>query len=304
MKCPKCGYVGFERSDRCRHCGYDFSLIESDGPDVDDLPLRAGDETERGPLWLRDEDQGTPPRPLGALSPADDWFGRSEAASGSADELPLFERPSGAADQPLIPVAPAPRSPLGVRRTPQPKPRVTPRVVAEAPPRLEFPDDGPVPPGAHAEPAVQGRRPLTAPAVRPAGASNARRRVIAAAVDIGILLVIDAIVVYLTLRMASLEVSGWRHLPLVPVVAFLGMVAVAYYSVFTTFGGQTIGKMATGLRVVDADDRVIDPPRAVGRTLLWGVSVAAFGLPLVPWLIGRDGLTVHDRLTHTRVVPQ
>ena len=26
MKCPKCGYLGFEDMERCRNCGYDFSL--------------------------------------------------------------------------------------------------------------------------------------------------------------------------------------------------------------------------------------------------------------------------------------
>ena len=26
MKCPKCGYLGFEHVERCRNCGYDFSL--------------------------------------------------------------------------------------------------------------------------------------------------------------------------------------------------------------------------------------------------------------------------------------
>lgn len=29
MKCPKCAYVGFNATDRCRHCGYDFSLMGS-----------------------------------------------------------------------------------------------------------------------------------------------------------------------------------------------------------------------------------------------------------------------------------
>ena len=28
MKCPKCDYLGFETGDRCKNCGYDFSLIE------------------------------------------------------------------------------------------------------------------------------------------------------------------------------------------------------------------------------------------------------------------------------------
>src|SRR5260370_827353 len=26
MKCPKCGYLGFAHVERCRNCGYDFSL--------------------------------------------------------------------------------------------------------------------------------------------------------------------------------------------------------------------------------------------------------------------------------------
>ena len=31
MKCPKCGYLGFEPVDRCRNCGYDFSLAAAPG---------------------------------------------------------------------------------------------------------------------------------------------------------------------------------------------------------------------------------------------------------------------------------
>ena len=27
MKCPKCSYLGFETGDRCKNCGYDFSLL-------------------------------------------------------------------------------------------------------------------------------------------------------------------------------------------------------------------------------------------------------------------------------------
>ena len=27
MKCPKCLYIGFETGDRCKNCGYDFSLL-------------------------------------------------------------------------------------------------------------------------------------------------------------------------------------------------------------------------------------------------------------------------------------
>jgi uncharacterized RDD family membrane protein YckC len=38
MKCPKCGYLGFETTDRCRNCQYDFSL--SPFPADPDLSLR------------------------------------------------------------------------------------------------------------------------------------------------------------------------------------------------------------------------------------------------------------------------
>ena len=31
VKCPKCGYVGFEETARCRHCGYDFSFAAGGG---------------------------------------------------------------------------------------------------------------------------------------------------------------------------------------------------------------------------------------------------------------------------------
>ena len=27
MRCPKCRYISFDDHDRCRNCGYDFSLI-------------------------------------------------------------------------------------------------------------------------------------------------------------------------------------------------------------------------------------------------------------------------------------
>ena len=40
MKCPKCGYLGFETSDRCRNCGYDFSLAQEVAP-ASELPLHS-----------------------------------------------------------------------------------------------------------------------------------------------------------------------------------------------------------------------------------------------------------------------
>ena len=40
MKCPKCGYLGFEHVERCRNCGYDFSLTSP--AKLPELPLHDG----------------------------------------------------------------------------------------------------------------------------------------------------------------------------------------------------------------------------------------------------------------------
>ena len=51
MKCPKCGYLGFEPVDRCRNCGYDFSLAPA--PQLPELPIRATNRVRRpSTTWI------------------------------------------------------------------------------------------------------------------------------------------------------------------------------------------------------------------------------------------------------------
>ena len=38
MRCPKCHYITFGGGDRCRNCGYDFSLSVAVTPPAD-LPI-------------------------------------------------------------------------------------------------------------------------------------------------------------------------------------------------------------------------------------------------------------------------
>jgi hypothetical protein len=46
MKCPKCGYLGFETTDRCRNCQYDFSLAPfASEPELPLKPAEPADET-------------------------------------------------------------------------------------------------------------------------------------------------------------------------------------------------------------------------------------------------------------------
>jgi uncharacterized RDD family membrane protein YckC len=91
-------------------------------------------------------------------------------------------------------------------------------------------------------------------------------------------------------------------LPAVPLVAFLVFIKLAYFSAFTAVGGQTIGKMAAGIRVIADDAALIDPARAVRRTIVGPLSLAAFGAGLIPLLFGDDRRPLHDRVAHTRVV--
>src|SRR5438105_3125616 len=101
MKCPKCQYFSFDSGDRCRNCGYDFSLA-LDLPPAD-LPIQDGTE------------------PLGPLAD----FSLSETPD--TPSLPLFTTPDGDPDAPLVTPGATPRAPLAVRRTSpvaaRPKPR-------------------------------------------------------------------------------------------------------------------------------------------------------------------------------------
>ena len=331
MKCPKCSYLGFDTGERCRNCGYDFSLITIDDAAAD-LPLRMDvddDLSQRaveadlqvrtvkadpqvGLTRQRTVDVGlNAARPVAATSPAMAVAPATAVATALEFEpaqpppsfrgepgLPLFGA-SAVDDEPLIKVPSPPRPPLAVRRTPDlPRLRAVPRPV-ERPlePALDFADQ-PVTPAPVAT--------VTAPARQTTPehleSSGGARRVLAAAIDHGILLAIDAVVVYLTLRIAALTMSDWRAVPLLPMLTFLGLLKLSYFTAFTCVGGQTIGKMATNIRVVGEDDRPLDAPHAIHRALAGAVSFLILGAGFVPVLFGSDRRALHDRLAHTRVV--
>ena len=128
------------------------------------------------------------------------------------------------------------------------------------------------------------------------------RRTLAALIDHAILLGIDVFVFFSTLRMTALTAEEWRSLPLLPFLAFLVFMKLAYLSAFTAMGGQTIGKMAARIRVVADDQLIMDPARAIKRTLTGVVSLATLGLGLIPALIAPDRRALHDRVAHTHVV--
>jgi uncharacterized RDD family membrane protein YckC len=277
-KCPKCQYFSFDSGDRCRNCGYDFSLA-LDLP-ADDLEIQNGTE------------------PIGPLA---------DLTLQDTPNLPLFS--PGDPDAPLVTPNATPRAPLAVRRgapaagraqrprsrtDPDPEPRLaldTQEIPIIAPPRPQAP-------------APVADEPDAVDRVQAAGTAA---RLGAAAIDLGLLGGIDLVVLYFTLKVCDLTFGDVLLLPAMPLLSFLLLLDGGYLSTFVAAGGQTIGKMATGIRVVPADPAAIFSGRvtfghAVVRAAAYFVSLAPAGLGFLPVFFGRERRGLHDRLADTRVI--
>jgi uncharacterized RDD family membrane protein YckC len=126
-------------------------------------------------------------------------------------------------------------------------------------------------------------------------------RLVAAVIDLAILGGIDVLVVYLTMNILHLTREELSLLPKVPLVAFLLAQNLGYLVAFTA-GGQTIGKMACGIKVVSEHTAgAPDLGSAVRRALVWTALAIPAGIGFLSTLgAGHRGL--HDRLANTRVV--
>ena len=305
MKCPKCSYLGFETGDRCKNCGYDFSLLAAPAASAPDLTMRAPEPAQTVPeLWLdRMDSRGLDVLNRAAIDPVVAPLATAVVTPPPASQprdssYPLFSPAREVDDEPLIKLPAAPRPPLAVRRTPEiPRLRPPSKPMGDEANRLELEfSDAPVITPSSTTPAVQVPR-----ASRDGLVSGLGRRAAAAVIDHGILLAIDFIVIYSTLRMSALTLSDWALLPPVPIVAFLALLKLSYFGAFTAACGQTIGKMAMRIRVV-ADDAQLDPARAARRTLVSAVSLLAAGTGFIPVLVDPDHRALHDRVAGTRVL--
>lgn len=293
MRCPKCQYISFDSGERCRNCGYEFSL----SPDTRtiELPIQTGDEP-LGPLadFALEVDSR---RSETAAAIADTISSPSSRPISSSFDLPLFKEPRTRDDAALVTPAAVPRAPLAVRRstpvTPKPsgRPLIDEPVLDLEPPGSSYADDVST---------------VVAPASEVGDDTTALLgpRLLAGLVDITILLTIGWIVLYLTLRICGVPFSRVGVIPLVPFVSFLLLIAGGYLTLFTAAGGQTIGKMATGIRVVSMDQDLARVPlgHAILRAAAYFASALPAGLGFLPLLVGEDKRAIHDRLADTRVV--
>jgi uncharacterized RDD family membrane protein YckC len=305
MKCPKCGYLGFETTERCRHCGYDFSLSVAVDP-PSELPLRALNEQE-SPLADFDLDrvigEPEPPRPEAAVAIRPPRRGEVQRRHqpdrhGDSAPLPLFTRsPAEPGDAPLVAPPPPARPPLAVRRaTPEVARRRTPRTFRREHDGLEL----------QLQPAAASRLREAdadeAAATSDAVGSPTARRVGAAVFDLILLGSISAAVLYLTLAIAGLSLVDFMILPPIPMAGFLLLLNGGYLVAFTAANGQTIGKMLFGIRVIGDDHGRVAVKGAVLRSAGILLAIVTLGLPYLPVFVSRDGRALHDRLAGTRVI--
>ena len=217
----------------------------------------------------------------GTTSGHDGARGAGTIATSSA--LPLFPSDSGERG----PVQPQPRAPLGVRRPTPAVPRLRSLAPRRAPdPKLSF--ESAPPPGRRATATPRTATPVL--------------RLAAGLFDTVLLAFLDAVVIMLTLRIAGLDLQSLSVLPLGPLVGFLTLLNGSYVVILTLAGGQTFGKMAFGVRVVDRAGRPVTTSVAVVRALGYLVSVLPLGLGLVLVFFDTQGRAVHDRLAGTRVL--
>lgn len=271
MKCPKCGYLGFESVDRCRNCGYEFSL--SVPVSTIELPLNADSaDVTRG---------GEPTRVV-----------IYEAPEGNLAELPLFGEPIPD-DVPLITKASPPRPPLAVRRATPEVPRL--RSVAPRTATLDLAFEAAA---SHASSRLDGDG-IAEPALEDAGMAA---RLVALVLDLVILAAIDVAVVYFTMQICGLGLADLAVLPRAPLIAFCVLQNGGYLVAFTA-GGQTLGKLMMGIRVVSVDGHSsVYAGSALVRELTRVILTLPAGLGLLPAFFSRDHRGLHDRFAGTRVV--
>lgn len=300
MRCPKCQYIGFDSGDRCRNCGYEFALAAAEEPPLD---VNIGRE-QPAPGRMHDLSLAAFDTPLAPLDSPEDTgrSGRGETPGGgrrplTGSDLPLFIDRVADDQAPLVSPPAVPRPPLSVRRTNPGRVRDRSPLPEELSLDLDTGRDA-----TDAADLRDTRHDEWAPRV-----ASLPRRVGAGLIDLFVLGAIGAAVLFLTLHVSELTVDEWRVLPLAPLAAFLLLLCGGYVVLFTAAGGQTIGKMATRIRVVgmseDGRSLSVSFGTAMVRAMACLGSVVALGAGFLPALISPDRRAFHDRIAETRVVP-
>jgi uncharacterized RDD family membrane protein YckC len=280
------------------------------GPFDKELAIEAAREIDAASLVDDTVVRSPAPSPsASAPTPADERAvltarGPSRPQAPASTELPLFvkampapdlEDASEADDRMAMAEALAERELAPPPVTPKAEPLIRPR--ADVPHRKTGPLDRDLLEGLARLEDTERRAQRAAPGARVGMVS----RLGAAAIDAVLLTGLSAGVLWTTLRWCGLSFSDARVLPIAPTAAFLLVMELGYLLLFTAAGGQTIGKMLCGIRVVDEGAGVLPLRQALYREVVALPSVLALGLGFLPALVGEER-ALHDRLAHTKVV--
>jgi uncharacterized RDD family membrane protein YckC len=276
-----------EEAAEDEHAAADVEDDEDDAPAVAPVPPR--------PARL-------PAPPTGELPLFVKGIAAAEAASTHTVDDPF------GGDSPLISLPAEPRAPLAVRKPlaePAARPSRFAGVVNEAPGRAGPLDRDLLEGLQRIETAELREEDAVVRAAREADRVGLVSRFGAAAFDAALLGSLSFGVLWVTLRFCDLPFAAVGALPAAPTAAFLLLVGLGYLLMFTAAGGQTIGKMLFGIRVV-AEGRagvaeLLPVRQAIYREVIALPSILALGLGFVPALLG-DERALHDRIAHTRVV--
>lgn len=127
-------------------------------------------------------------------------------------------------------------------------------------------------------------------------------RLTAGLIDIAFMAAVDAVVLYFTVRVTGVSSHELRRLPIAPLVGFLALLNGGYLAMFTAAAGQTMGKMAMGVKVVSARGGPVPFGSAVIRALAALLTIGPAGVGFIPALLTPDRRALHDRFADTKVI--
>ncbi|HKP45293.1 MAG TPA: RDD family protein, partial [Pyrinomonadaceae bacterium] len=131
-------------------------------------------------------------------------------------------------------------------------------------------------------------------------AAGTARRLMAAILDLGIILILSSPLMMLD-PVTTFDMQNWRAL--VFSAASFMLIGFLYLTVVTAFTGRTLGMSILSLRIVDARTGLIPTgSQAAGRAIIYLPSLVTGGLLSLYLFLDSERQTLHDRFTRTAVV--
>lgn len=126
-------------------------------------------------------------------------------------------------------------------------------------------------------------------------------RMFAGLFDLSLLLLLDAVVVGLTLRLTGLDIDSVGVLPVLPLLAFFLLLNGGYVVLLTGVGGQTFGQMILRIRVVDLAGGPVTISTALVRAVALGLAMLPLGAGIAWMCVASRRDSMQDRIAGTRV---